>query len=499
MDLKEKDNSKGGPVERFHAEVNSITFPFFLLEGQEEVRVITYKGVMREGERTIEFTWTVSADPSYGLPRAFDWQVFRAIEFLISDMPKPVENPITFSFYDLCRKMRINTSGANYESIKNSIRRIKSTTIRSERAYYLKEKGRRITTEVGFSFYDMYVFINERLPDGTVADTNYLWLNPYYLSNINHSYVKPLDPDYYWSLRRLVSRRLYEILSVKFYGVPDPEIPLKQSYAGLCEVIRLTPQKYLSWARRTLDPAHDELVKTGFLKSVEWRKDGRKPGSWFILYTPGPRAISEIERARKGKVSPPLPQLSQDQREVIEELELRGVAPKIARRLAIEHDPEKIREVIEYIDWYRKQPNKVQNWGAYIAELIRDPDFSVPPEFKKAVERERERKRREKLERRAREILEERIEEALRNWSDDRIIQEKLEKALRARDVLVKGGMARPYTPEEIENLKREIERSLPKSEEEKRRWLIFNGGERFNLESIMREIEKGEDLGLDD
>jgi len=55
--------------------------------------------------------------------------------------------------------------------------------------------------------------------------------------------------------------------------------------------------------------------------------------------------------------------------------------------------------------------------------------------------------------------------------------------------------MARPYTPEEVEELRREIESSLPKSEEEKRRWLIFNGGERFNLESIMREIEREEEV----
>ena len=492
--MGKEDRGEGKLAEHFHAEVNSITFPFFLLENQEDVRVITYKGVMREGEKTVEFTWIVSADPSYGLPRAFDWQVFRAIEFLISDMPKPVENPITFSFYDLCRRMRINTSGANYESIRNSIRRIKSTTIRSERAYYLKEKGQRITTEVGFSFYDMYVFINEKLPDGTVADTNYLWLNPYYLSNINHSYVKPLDPDYYWNLRRLVSRRLYEILSVKFYGLPDLGAPLRQSYAGLCQVIKLTPQKYLSWARRTLDRAYDELVRTGFLKSVEWRKQGGRPNSWIILHIPGPRAISEIERAKKGKAFLPLSQLSQDQREVIEKLELRGVAPKIARRLTVKHDPKKIREVIEYTDWYRKQPNKVQNWGAYIAELIRDPDFSVSLEFKKAVEGEKERKRREELEGKAKEILEKRIDEALRTWSDERIVKDRLEKAVRARRVLVRAGMARSYTPEEMERLRGKIEENLPETDEERRKWLIFNGGDRFNLERITEELGEAEE-----
>ena len=488
-EIKEIDDEKI-VISAFRSEVNTILFPLFIFNSRSGESSIEYSGIVVEEGRVVKFKWQVSAHSSYGLPTPFDWQVFRAIEDLISEMPKPVENPVKFSFRELCERMGVNFNGRICKKIRESIERLTFTGIHSEKAFFLKEKRERIT-KAGFHLYDMFVFVNDRLPDGTIAETNYLWLNPLYLSNINHNYVKPFDKEFYWSLEKPISRRLYEILSIKFYGMSDLGATLYQNYVRLCELIRITPQRHLSWARKVLDPAHDELINTGFLGSVEWEKRGKRPERWFILYTPGPRAIAEIRRAKGEKIQLPPPELSDEQEMAALALQERGVIPKVARQLVQEYDLEKIWAVIEYIDWYRKQPNKVQNWGAYIAELIRDPDFSVPPEFKKAVEREKERKRREELERKAREILEERIEEALKNWSDERIIQEKLEKALKARDVLVKAGMARPYTPEEIEELRREIERSLPKTEEERRRWLIFNGGERFNLESIMREIEE--------
>jgi|GEM_PF-1353704 len=501
MIIETRDDHEEEIIEHYNfcAEVNTIILPFFLFGNRENTGAITYKGTIKEEGKIIEFSWTVSANLSYGLPGAFDWQVFRAIESLISDMPKPVENPVTFSFYDLCRKMRINTSGANYDNIKNSIRKIRATTIQSKKAYYLKEKKRRISTEIGFSFYDMCVFVNEELPDGKIADTNYLWLNPFYLSNINNNYVKPFDSDYYWSLRKLISRRLYEILSVKLYGLPDLDVTLRQNYARLCEQLRITPQKYLSWARRRFDPAHEELIKTGFLKSVKWEKRGKRPETWFILYTPGPRAIEEIKRAKGERMELPEPALTDEQEIIVMALEARGVIYKIAKQLVLEYDQEKIQQVIEYTDWYRNQPNKVQNWGAYIAELVRDPDFSPSPDFRKAKAEEEEKEQEEALMKEAERILEERMREALESWSDEKLIEEGVERAVRAREALVRQGMNRPYTEEEIERIRREIAEGLPKDEEGRRRWLMMNGGERFNLRIIMEELrrEQGE-MGRD-
>jgi hypothetical protein len=474
----------------FLSEVNTILLPIFVIDKHSNDVIIEYSSLIKDGDRLIEATWRVSAHPPYGLPTTFDWKVFRAVEELISEMPKPVENPINFSFYNLCKRMRVRPDKVICERIKESIKKFTLTGIESKRAFYLKEKRRRITTEAVFHLYDSCIFVNEEMPDGTIAETNYLWLNYFYLSNLNHNYVKPFDSEYYWSLRKPVSRRLYEVLSVKFYGMPDLHSALRQGYVYLCELIRITPQKYLSWAKKILEPAHEELIKTGFLKSAEWEKQGRRAGAWFILYVPGPKAIAEIEKARGEKLVIPIPELSQEQEEMVMALEARGVIYKIAKQLVLEFDQDKIRQVIDYIDWYKKQPNKVQNWGAYIAELIKDPEFSASPDFIKAIAEEKRKKHSNALLREAEGILEERIKEALKNWSDEKLIEEGVERAIRAREMLVKQGIKQAYTQEEIEEIRESIARNLPKNEEDRRRWLIMNGGDRFNLKSILEELK---------
>jgi len=250
-------------------------------------------------------------------------------------------------------------------------------------------------------------------------------------------------------------------------------------------------QPHLSKAKQILDPAHRELVETGFLSSAEWSALDETPESWFITYSPGPRAVAEMRRARGEELELPEPTLSEEQEALISALERRGVIRGIAEQLVRKHDPEKIRQVIRYTDWYRKQPNRVKNWGAYIAELIKDPHFSPSPEFEKQRAIEEEMERRRAIEEEARRILEERLREALRNWSNERMIEEKLERAVKVRKMLVEGGMAEPYTPEEIEELRREIAKSLPKTEEGRREWLLRNMSDKFNLESIIKEIEE--------
>jgi len=478
------------------AEVNGVIFPIFLLCSRHEDTEINFTGTIREESKIVEFHWRVMAPPRYGLPSVFEWQVFRAIENILSETPKPVENPVKFSFYQICERMKVRPCGKVYKRIREAIERIALTGIQSKKAFYLKEKKKRITTGATFHLYDSYVFVDDELPDGTIADTNYLWLNPLYLSNINHRYVKPIDSKYYWSLKKAISRRLYEILSTKFYGLPDLDVTLCQNYVNLCELLRITPQKYLSWAKKVFEPAHEELIKTGFLKSARWEKRGKRPETWFILYTPGPRAIKEIKRAKGERMELPEPGLTDEQELIIMALEARGVIYKIAKQLVLEYDQDKIQQVIEYTDWYRNQPNKVQNWGAYIAELIKDPDFSPSPDFRRARAEEEEREQEEALMKEAERILEERMREALESWSDEKLVEEGVERAMRAREALVRQGMNRPYTEEEIERIRREIAEGLPKDEEGRRRWLMMNGGERFNLRIIMEELRKkqGED-----
>jgi hypothetical protein len=199
---------------------------------------------------------------------------------------------------DLCKRIGLSIGGRTIADVKEALHTLMTTSLFSERAYYHKPSGHRVSNEKGFHIYDMVVFVNESMPDGSEAQSNYVWLNQMYLSNINAQYVKPISRGYYWGLKKLMSRRLYEILSVKFYGMRNINEPLIQSYRTLCDLMCITPQKYMSDAKKTMKAAHQELIGTEFLASAEWESRGRGPDKRYVLYTAGQRALDEIEGAR---------------------------------------------------------------------------------------------------------------------------------------------------------------------------------------------------------
>jgi len=187
-----------------------------------------------------------------------------------------------------------NVGGADYKKIKEALERIVATTVKSVGTFYAKARKKWIDDV--FHLYDRVIFKGEQLPDGTTAETNYLFLSSWYLESINSRYVRPLDYDYYKKLESNISQRLYELLGVKFYGIILQGLSyLCYKYSTLCQLLPLTHQKYFSKARQILQPAHQELKRTGFLAKVEWEVDPEED-DWFIYYYPGPRAKEEIER-----------------------------------------------------------------------------------------------------------------------------------------------------------------------------------------------------------
>ncbi len=279
------------------SEVNLLVFPFFALNHREVTtrRDTEFQAVVNRDGKQVEITWIVSANARYGYPGPYDKQLFRAIEQVLSGMYPPIQNPIAFSTYQLCRLVGKGNGGRQYRGIKEILRRIVATTIQSHGAYY--HKGRRRWVDDTFHLYDRVVFKGEEFPDGRVAETNYLYLSDWYLESLNNRYVKPIDYDYYQSLRSTIAERLYELLGVKFYHLYHSDVAsLRYRYSTVCRLLPIAQQRYRSKAREKLDPAHNELIKTGFLADVEW--EDAEGQDWRIRYTPGERLYREIEAFR---------------------------------------------------------------------------------------------------------------------------------------------------------------------------------------------------------
>jgi len=244
--------------------------------------------VVKRGNKKLEVLWTVSSNPKYGYPGPFDRSVHKAIEQIISKFPLPIQNPVPLgSLYNLCKVIGIGKlGGAQYKKIKGALERITTTSIKSEGTFYSKEEEEWI--EDIFHLYERVIFKGKRLPNGEIADTNYLYLNSWYLDNINAHYVKPIDWEYYNSLGTPVVQRLYELLSVKFYGLAMRRGKfISYKYSTLCDLLPITRQKYFSKVAKILDPAHKKLEDTKFLADWGWEELPQKGQGkdWLISTT----------------------------------------------------------------------------------------------------------------------------------------------------------------------------------------------------------------------
>jgi len=171
------------PPETFRSEVNFLVLPFFALWNKDvKKRIKTeYKVVTKRGNEKLEIAWTVFSNPEFGYPGPFDRKVHKAIEQVISELPIPIQNPIPLgSLYNLCKRMGISKlGGAQYEKIRKAFERITTASIKSEGAFYSKEKEE--WAEDIFHLYERVILKGKKLPNGEIADTNYLYLNSWYL------------------------------------------------------------------------------------------------------------------------------------------------------------------------------------------------------------------------------------------------------------------------------------------------------------------------------
>lgn len=391
-----------------NSEVNLLVLPFFALftKGLKKKLETEYRDIVTRGDQKIEILWSVSANPKYGYPGLFDREVHKAIEQIITEIlrkKRKVENPIPLgSLYNLCKRRGIKKfGGKEYNKIKKALQRIIFTGIESKGTFY--SKGRKEWIEDNFHLYERIVFKGETLPNGEIADTNYLFLGSWYLQNLNSFYIKPIDYNYLQSLKNKIASRLYEILGVKFYGLRNKrEDFICYRYSKLCQLLPITPQKYISLAKQQLDPSHKELQYTGFLFDYDWNENTGK--DWHIYYWPGERAKKEMRKVKTNFLKASLIEeealpepketrvLTKSQQiDLVNQLIALNVSKATAKNLVNHNNQQAIKKWIKAI-YYTNAKDK----AAYLVKAIKG-NWLLPEEYLKEEEEEKQRKKREKI------------------------------------------------------------------------------------------------------
>lgn len=423
------------------SEVNFLVLPFFALYNKDvKKRTKTeYKTVVRRGQEKFEVLWRVTSDPEYGYPGPFDREVHKAIEQIINKLPLPIQNPIPIgSLYNLCKIMGINKfGGSQYRKIQEALERITTTSIKSAGTFY--SSGRREWIEDIFHLYERVIFKGKRSPCGNIADTNYLYLNSWYLDNINAHYVKPINWELYKSLGTPIAQRLYDLLSVKFYGLLMREGKfICYRYSTICDLLPIAKQKYLSLARKILDTAHQRLKETAFIEDWNWEETSKKgeENDWLIKYYPGKIAKEESgrykredqlalvfptpENAKTVEVKTELPSYYDEPlltdiknsqelagNQTVNQLTQRGITESVAESLISSYPSDQIQKQIEVFDCLveNKSPLVAKNPAGFLRKSIEE-NYQPPAEFNKRQERE------EAEQKRSQEIVEKEAEQA---------------------------------------------------------------------------------------
>ena len=254
------------------AEANFLRLPLFALQtkGLRSLDGIECRGSITRNGETHQFVFTATRNTATMYPGPLARKAHLAFLSLITDHGLPVENPIPFSWRDLCKRMGVSYSGKMIENLKAAVESTRFLGIKSQYALWSKAEARLLRTqEDALSLYDRVSFIGGELPGGETADTNYLWLSGWYLDNLNAMHTAPLHYELWRWLddQSPIASRLYEFLLLNFYsGTPV----LRINYETLAQFLPVKPEPYRSQAKQQFDPAFKLLSAMEVIERASW-------------------------------------------------------------------------------------------------------------------------------------------------------------------------------------------------------------------------------------
>lgn len=275
------------------AEANLLRLPLFALhtKGLKTLDGIECRGTTTRDGQTHEYVFRATRNTATLYPGPLARAAHLALLSIATERGLPLENPIPWKWRDLTRRIGIAPSGRTVLHLKAALQSTALLGIHSEYAVYAKPEGRLLRTqEEALHLYERVAFVGSPLPDGGVADANYLWLADWYLQNLNALFTAPIEYDLWRSLdaKSSIASRLYEFLLLNFYsGAPV----LRINYENLVPLLPVRPEQYRSEAMRQLGPALTLLTAAAVLRRAEWAES--KHG------------IGQLHLYRGDRVSPP--------------------------------------------------------------------------------------------------------------------------------------------------------------------------------------------------
>jgi plasmid replication initiation protein len=252
-------------------ESNLEEYPFFAIKRRHrelEPRVFerTLKG---DNGASLHQRWTVMPSAGYGTPGPLDQDVYLAVlELLESKGGMPANGKLAFSLYELVDLLgwsKASKSGGKvYRDIRDSLERIGATRIKSENAFYSKDRDSHISDS--FNIWSVHL-VGDKPRNGRSRERHSLEFHRIFIRNFHAQYLKGLDAGFYWSLRSPLARRLYRLIDQQRRG----QLTFREDLFTLRDQIPLADYSFASKIKEALRRAHEELTERGFISEVGYK------------------------------------------------------------------------------------------------------------------------------------------------------------------------------------------------------------------------------------
>ncbi len=345
------------------AEGNFEEHPYFRVGDRNAgTSIITYENELRTRDgHVLRQSWTVRAVHGRGLPGRFDQDVYVALLQMIDDKGLPEDSWLIFSLYELVELMGRKHSGRDYRQVRESLRRLATTSIESDNAFY--HRGWKEYISDTFSLLSEVKLSEHEDSQSERTDRNRVLLSQYFVDSYKANYLKNIDAGFYWSLSSPIAKRLYRLVDKKRNGRSLWEAEL----FSLKDRIPLSDYKYASKIKEKLAPAHAELIEKDFLKRVTYRKSG---GSEFASYE-----ISEGFYVRRSATGAPEVS-SGDEFFCVQRLKAEGMGTRAAEELVATYGTSRVMRYVEALPYQKN----LRNPAGWLRKAIENNyELDLPP------------------------------------------------------------------------------------------------------------------------
>jgi hypothetical protein len=247
---------------------------------------------------------------SYGYPNSEDFDLYRAFLKVCYEHTQTVGRfkngewrlhpeikvPISFSTLKLLRY-------AGYKKNQDALVLVRDWT---KRGVVTGIQGRLYDAKTG-QFQERTVTLfsdartrGETLRNGRVAERNYIWPSPWFLSNIYYFYTRRVDLAFHRHLRRPIAKTIYPLLDTGWYA--SGGTTWAKRYTDLCSILFIRCYTHVSQVADQLDPSHEELQKAQFLERWSYEKDENNRWTGVIRWWPGKKWFADQEERHARKV-----------------------------------------------------------------------------------------------------------------------------------------------------------------------------------------------------